>query len=94
MFLTKIQPPRSDTRTLQRSRLIDRIHEHLERRLTLVSGPAGYGKTTLLADFANEAAFPVCWLSLDHTDRGVTVFAEHFVAALRRHFPDIGESTL
>lgn len=56
-----------------------------------MSAPAGYGKTTLLADFASEASFAVCWLSLDHADRDILVFAEHLVGALRRHFPDLGE---
>lgn len=94
MFPTKVQPPRVSASTLQRQRLIDRIHEHLDRRMTLVSAPAGYGKTTLLATFAREAEFPVCWLTLDQTDRDVSVFTQHVVAALQRHFPAVGQQAL
>lgn len=69
---------------------MDRLHQHIERRLTLVSAPAGYGKSTLLADFARQAAFPVVWLTLDPSDRDVGTFGTHMVAALQRQFPAVG----
>lgn len=93
-FPAKLQPPQLPARVISRHRLVERLHEHLDRRLTLVSAPAGYGKTTLLADFARDAQFPVAWLSLDASDRDLTTFASHLVGALQRPFPRLGARTL
>ena len=56
-----------------------------------MSAPAGYGKTTFLAEFARDAQFPVCWLSLDPSDRDLAAFSQHLLAALQRHFPDASD---
>ncbi len=56
-----------------------------------MSAPAGYGKTTFLAEFARDAQFPVCWLSLDPSDRDLAAFSQHLLAALQRQFPGAGD---
>ncbi len=88
---TKIIVPKRPGGVLRRPRLIDYLHENLERKLILVTAPAGYGKTTLLIDFASDMEMPVCWYTLDEGDRDLAVFVAHLVAALRRHFPDFGQ---
>ncbi len=60
--------------------------------LTLVSAPAGYGKTTAIAAWADASHLPVAWLSLDHNDNDLTVFQVYFLAALRRRIPEFGLS--
>ncbi len=87
---TKIIVPKRPGGVLRRPRLIDYLHENLERKLMLVTAPAGYGKTTLLIDFASDVDMPVCWYTLDEGDRDLAVFLAHLVAALQRHFPDFG----
>ncbi len=92
--ITKILLPGKRGGLLHRPRLVDFLHEHIDRKLLLVSAPAGYGKTWLLIDFAHETTLPVCWYSLDSTDTDPKIFLEYIVASLRRQFPDFGSRTL
>ena len=62
----------------------------LTRGLVLVSAPAGYGKTVLLADWAQRAQFPAAWLSLDAGDNDPARFWRYAVAAMDRVRPGIG----
>ncbi len=93
LIATKIQIPRRHPDLLPRERLVDFLHSHLDRRLILVSAPAGYGKTSLLADFAHDSELPVCWYTLDRFDRDFRVFLEHLIAAIARRFPAFGEGS-
>lgn len=88
---TKIIPPKRPGGVLRRPRLIDYLHENLERKLLLVTAPAGYGKTTLLIDFAAEVDVAVCWFTLDDADRDPAVFLAHMAASLRQRFPAYGQ---
>jgi len=72
---------------VQRPELISRLSDGLERRLTLVSAPAGYGKTTLIAEWAarrddTDSPQAVGWLSLDEGDNDLARFLTYLVAAL------------
>ncbi len=87
---TKIQPPRRRSELLLRGRLVNQVHALLDRKLIIVSAPAGYGKTSLLVDFAESSEFPVCWLTLDRFDRDLRLFLEYFVAAIAERFPAFG----
>jgi len=72
---------------------VEFLHEHIDRKLILISAPAGYGKTTLLVDFAHETDLAVCWYTLDPTDRDPRVFVEHLLTSLARRFPGFGGQT-
>jgi LuxR family maltose regulon positive regulatory protein len=85
---TKLYPPRRRSDLLRRSRLLEFMHEHIANKLLLVCAPAGYGKTTLLVDFIHDLDIPVCWLSLDESDRDPVVFLDYLLASLRRRFPE------
>jgi LuxR family maltose regulon positive regulatory protein len=91
---TKILVPRKRRNLLHRARLVDFIHEHIDRKLILISASAGYGKTSLLMDFAHDTDLPVCWYSLDEWDRDPRVFFEYLVASIRERFPHFGDRTL
>jgi len=88
---TKIIIPKRAPGVIARTRLLDYLHENLGRKLMLVTAPAGYGKTTLLVDFANDVDLPVCWYTLDEGDRDPAVFLSYLVAAFRQKFPQFGE---
>jgi LuxR family maltose regulon positive regulatory protein len=90
----RLRVPRRRKDTLLRPRLVNALLEHVDRKLQLVIAPAGFGKTTLLVDFALEAALPVCWATLDPADRDPATFLETIVAAVRRQFPRVGARTL
>jgi LuxR family maltose regulon positive regulatory protein len=86
-FVTKILVPRRRADTIRRQRLLDILYGNLDRRLTVVHAPAGYGKTTLLVDFVHDLAMPVCWLSLDEEDKDQTTFLRYLLLSLRHRLP-------
>jgi ATP/maltotriose-dependent transcriptional regulator MalT/two-component SAPR family response regulator len=61
-------------------------------KLVLLHAPAGYGKTTLLADFARRTSFPCCWYFLDHTDSDRITFLTVLLLSIRQRFPDFGRT--
>jgi LuxR family maltose regulon positive regulatory protein len=86
----KLTYPERQSAIIHRQRLIDLLAERAAHRVTIVTAPAGYGKTTLLVDFAQGWANPVCWLSLDERDRDAQTFFSYWLASLRVQFPDCG----
>jgi len=91
---TKIILPRKKTDLLSRSRLLDMLYELIDNKLIIVAAPAGYGKTSLLIDFANQVELPVCWYALDNLDQDHHRFLAHFIASIRLRFPKFGQSSI
>jgi LuxR family maltose regulon positive regulatory protein len=87
-----IPPPRS--KIVFRPRLIDRLNRGLSGTLTLISAPAGFGKTTLVSEWVADCRRPVAWLSLDDGDNDLTCFLIYAVAALQTIAADIGTDVL
>ena len=89
-----IPPPRS--KIVLRPRLIERLNEGLAagRKLTLISAPAGFGKTTLVSEWIASCERPVAWLSLDERDNDPARFISYLVKALQTIQAGIGEGLL
>jgi len=83
LLATKLFPPALHPEAISRPRLMRKLDRSLYSRLTLLSAPAGFGKTTLLAQWISQAELSVAWLSLDAGDNDMGRFLHYLVAALR-----------
>ena len=93
-IITNTIVPERHRGLVRRQRLLDFLYQNLDRKLTLVAAAAGYGKTSLLVDFAHETELPVCWLTLDRDDSSPPRLLAGVVASIRRRFPGFGEATI
>lgn len=91
--IEKVQAPPLRDDILARDRLLDWLNVKVHHRVVLLTAEAGYGKTTLLADFARRTRLRVFWLRLDRGDRDWVGFVAYLVAAVREHQPEFGRST-
>lgn len=66
------------------------IDHATENKLTIVSAPAGYGKTSLLIDFANKTNYPICWYSLESTDNKLIKFVEGLIQSIQVRYSKFG----
>ena len=99
LLTTKLYIPPGRPNLVSRLRLVERLNEGLLMgcKLTLISAPAGFGKTTLLSDWASGVGRPevgVAWLSLDDADNHPPRFWTYVIAALQTVRPSIGGSCL
>jgi LuxR family maltose regulon positive regulatory protein len=92
---TKLTPPRMRSEHVPRRTLLAALRAGSARKLTLIAAPAGFGKSTLLAEWAaTEPESAVAWLSLDRTDNDPARFFTYLAAALGRVAPELGERAL
>jgi LuxR family maltose regulon positive regulatory protein len=94
ILAAKLYVPPHRSRIVFRSRLIERLNEGLSGKLTLISAPAGFGKTTLVSEWLAGCGRPVAWLSLDEGDNDPTRFLTYLVAALQTIAASIGKEAL
>ena len=83
LLSTKLFTPSPVKNRVVRTNLIEKINGGLDKTLILVSAPPGFGKTTLLAEWAAQATLPVAWLSLDSADNDPSRFLIYLIAALQ-----------
>ncbi len=86
-----IPPPPPTSSLIPRPRLIERLNDGLRRKLTLISAPAGFGKTTLVSEWVAGCERPVAWLSVDERDNDPARFLTYLIAALQRIDNTIGQ---
>ncbi|MBK9943831.1 MAG: helix-turn-helix transcriptional regulator [Kouleothrix sp.] len=105
LLATKLYIPPLRPNVVARPRLVERLHEGRQRRLTLISAPAGFGKTTLVSEWIASLSaepyqtdqthsFNLAWLSLDEADNDPTRFLTYLVAALQTIVPAAGTGVL
>lgn len=94
LLQTKLYVPRLRPSLVPRPHLIEKLNQGLHRKLTLISAPAGFGKTTLVSEWLAGAERPFAWLSLDERDSDLTRFLTYFMAALQTLAPSLGKSVL
>ncbi len=91
--LAKVQRPALRDETLARPRLLDWLRAKTRGRVVLLLADAGYGKTTLLADFSRRSRTRTLWYRLDQDDRDWVSILNHLVAAGREHDQDFATET-
>src|SRR5262245_46804646 len=105
---TKLYIPPPQPNRVPRPRLLERLDDGLHRKLTLISAPAGFGKTTLVSEWLHQKAeggnprqtgfrlppFRAAWLSLDEGDNDPARFLAYLVAALQTIAQNFGEGVL
>ncbi|MBA4420447.1 MAG: hypothetical protein C0391_04810 [Anaerolinea sp.] len=94
IILSRVTVPRRRSDLLARPRLSELLNEIIDKRLILISAPAGYGKTSLMVDFATKSTMPVCWYCIDRLEQNPQRFISYFIAAIQQRFPTFGHRTL
>jgi LuxR family transcriptional regulator, maltose regulon positive regulatory protein len=93
LLRTKLYRPRLNSDMIARPRLLERLSAGLSGTVTLLCAPAGFGKTTLLADWLQTLPQQAAWLTLDETDNEVALFVHGLIAALHTVWPDACPAT-
>jgi LuxR family maltose regulon positive regulatory protein len=94
LIQTKLFIPPLRPKLVQRTHLIEKLNRTAYCKLTLISAPAGFGKTTLLSEWISDREIPVGWISLDKGDNDPVQFIHYLVGALQSIDETIGEATL
>jgi LuxR family maltose regulon positive regulatory protein len=94
LLRTKLFIPRPRKNLVSRPRLVDCLNAGLDKKLTLIAAPAGFGKTTLLSEWIPQSPRCVIWLSLDEGDNDPSRFWTYFIASLQSLSPQLGENAL
>lgn len=92
--MTKLYIPELRPANIPRSHLIEKLNGGLLRKFSLVSAPAGFGKTTLISEWVRDVGQPVAWFSLDERDNDLTRFLIYFCTALKTINSEIGVGML
>ncbi len=99
LLSTKLNLPPRRPGWVARARLLEKLDASLlpGNRLTILSAPAGFGKTSLVVDWLGtlvERGVPCAWLSLDESDNDLARFFHYLIAALQKIQPELGQETL
>ncbi|QGQ99146.1 helix-turn-helix transcriptional regulator [Paenibacillus psychroresistens] len=94
ILATKLYIPLPRVNAVPRPRLIERLNEGIDRKLTLISASAGFGKTSLVSEWVAACDRPIAWLSLDEGDNNAIRFLTHLVAALQTIAENFGGSVV
>ncbi len=87
LIRTKLHRPPIPREWVERLRLVEMLNRGLERKLMLVSAPAGYGKSTAVSAWVETSDFPTAWLSLDEYDDDLTTFGAYLAEAVCAAYP-------
>ncbi|MEM7126430.1 MAG: LuxR C-terminal-related transcriptional regulator [Chloroflexota bacterium] len=94
ILATKLYIPSVRATLVLRPRLIARLNKGRHGKLTLISAPAGFGKTTLASEWAASGEWPVAWLSLDERDNDPTRFVAYLIEALQTIAAQVGTAAI
>ncbi|KPJ70533.1 hypothetical protein AMJ52_09840 [candidate division TA06 bacterium DG_78] len=94
LLKTKIIPPRIADYILYRGRLLKLLTANLNKRIISICADAGYGKTTLLAQFVKKITIPYVWYQVDKSDQDLSLFIQYCIEAMKKYASGFGKRTL
>jgi len=94
MIATKLHIPSTSINLVHRSHLFEKMDNGLKRKLTLISAPAGFGKTTVISDWISQNKIPSVWYSIDKRDNDPVEFLTYIIAGIQTIEKDFGQSSL
>ena len=94
LLVTKLHIPEPPVELVERPQLLEQLNAGLPGRLTLISAPAGFGKTSLTGQWLRESGLPAAWVSLDEGDNDPVRFWNYLVAAMQTLYPVVGAGFL
>lgn len=94
LLTTKLHIPQVRSALVARPHLTDKLTDGMESKLTLITAPAGYGKTTLMSEWVKHCDAFVAWVSLDRHDNEFVQFWSYVIAAIKKAHPKFGDSAL
>ena len=83
MLKTKLNKPKPTSQLIFRKGLIDKLENSKEKKITLVSAPAGYGKSTAISQWIDYRSLPYVWYSLDKSDNDINNFFHYTIAGIQ-----------
>ncbi|MBT3934115.1 MAG: hypothetical protein HOF35_07635, partial [Bacteroidetes bacterium] len=93
--MTKLHIPSSvNNNLIQRANLFDKLNVGLNRKLILISAPAGFGKTTLLSDWINQNNLAAAWLSLDKGDNDPVELLSYIISSIQDTQEGFGQNAI
>ncbi|HRH45654.1 MAG TPA: hypothetical protein PKY82_28700, partial [Pyrinomonadaceae bacterium] len=92
-LMTKLYLPPARQTLVERPQLIEQLNEGLKGRLTIISAPAGFGKTSLVTAWREQNEMPLAWYSLDEEDNDPTCFADYLIGALQTIDEKLGQES-
>ena len=93
-FITKTFIPRQRELIVRRGRILEPMLARVDKKVQAVCAPAGYGKTALLTQFADETELPICWYSFAPEDHDPVSILRYCVYSIRALYPDFGVSCI
>lgn len=94
MLKTKLNKPNPTSKLIFREELIEKLENGKDKKLTLVSAPAGYGKSTLIGQWIDNCDLSYAWYSLDKSDNDITNFLRYTIEGIKSVYTNIGEDAL
>ena len=96
LLLTKVSLPILRNVVVPREKVLKQLREGVQDKhlLSLVSAPAGYGKTTTIRLWVEETGYPVAWVSLEKSDNDLKQFITYVLTALQQAEDDLGQAAL
>lgn len=94
MLLTKLHIPQTSRNIIHRTSLFEKLNEGINRKLILVSAPAGYGKTTILTDWIHYNKIATAWYSIDSGDNDLNEFISYVIRSIQKIHKNIGKNSL